>query len=81
MALTRAAADRGQPPPRGAGTRATLTLVDDGRRPCATLRWLAGWASVCDVAGDLRDVGADVGRRGVPIAGGGSRATSPCATA
>jgi len=55
VALTRAAAEGRGP------QRATLTLVDDRAQAVRRLRWLAGWASVCDVAGELRDVRADVG--------------------
>lgn len=63
-ALTRAAADarrsaaaEGRRPRRATA----LTLVDGRAQTVRRLRWLAGWASVCDVAGDLREAGADVG--------------------
>lgn len=55
VALTRAAPEGRRP------QRATLTLVGDRAQAVRRLRWLAGWASVCDVAGEPRHVGADMG--------------------
>ena len=55
-ALTRAAAER-----RGPQRASALTLVDGRAQAVRRLRWLAGWASVCDVASELGELGADVG--------------------